>query len=572
MKNKLLIIGKILFIGLFCFVLLRAWNVKADNLTIEYSTNGYNNQNLWNSYISAKVNLKPLYVYVDGNIVYADFYMNQSMDLMIEASKIADCFDCAASIYNEKEIVLQRKDITLRFNIDEQNVYYVNNEPREISNAFEYVEGELYVPACIIAYNFGFEYFWDVQINTMDFADRWNGDILPERYSLADSGRSTIVKNQGASSTCWAVASLSALETSLRPREQLIFSAEHMALKNSFTRKIDDGGEYTMSMAYLLSWQGPVLEEQDPYGDRKSPDNLLPAKHVQEIQIIKNKNIEKIKEFIFKNGAVQSSFYTSLKSSVSRSKYYNRDTKAYYFNGDEEPNHDIIIIGWDDNYPKENFSIQPENNGAYICQNSWGENFGDNGIFYISYEDSKIGSQSVGYSRVEQVSNYNNIYQTDLCGWVGQIGYGNEKAYFANVFTAIGKENVQAVGMYALDENTSYEIYKVAHYEDVNSLRSSELIASGTFENPGFYTVDLNQKFQVDEGQRFAIIIKIYSPNAIHPVAVEYAVEDRCENVDLSDGEGFISAYGEDWTNVESEYNCNVCMKLYTDTIEYKYE
>lgn len=568
MKNKLLIIGKILFIGLFCFVLLRAWNVKADNLTIEYSTNGYNNQNLWNSYISAKVNLKPLYVYVDGNIVYADFYMNQSMDLMIEASKIADCFDCAASIYNEKEIVLQRKDITLRFNIDEQNVYYVNNEPREISNAFEYVEGELYVPACIIAYNFGFEYFWDVQINTMDFADRWNGDILPERYSLADSGRSTIVKNQGASSTCWAVASLSAMETSLRPREQLIFSAEHMALKNSFTRKIDDGGEYTMSMAYLLSWQGPVLEEQDPYGDRKSPDNLLPAKHVQEIQIIKNKNIEKIKEFIFKNGAVQSSFYTSLKSSVSRSKYYNRDTKAYYFNGDEEPNHDIIIIGWDDNYPKENFSIQPENNGAYICQNSWGENFGDNGIFYISYEDSKIGSQSVGYSRVEQVSNYNNIYQTDLCGWVGQIGYGNEKAYFANVFTAIGKENVQAVGMYALDENTSYEIYKVAHYEDVNSLRSSELIASGTFENPGFYTVDLNQKFQVDEGQRFAIIIKIYSPNAIHPVAVEYAVEDRCENVDLSDGEGFISAYGEDWTNVESEYNCNVCMKLYTDTIE----
>ena len=101
MKNKLLILVKTLLVGLFCFVLFKAWNVKAENLTIEYSTNGYNNQNLWNSYISAKVNLKPLYVYVDGNIVYADFYMNQSMDLMIETSKIADCFDCAASIYNE---------------------------------------------------------------------------------------------------------------------------------------------------------------------------------------------------------------------------------------------------------------------------------------------------------------------------------------------------------------------------------------------------------------------------------------------------------------------------------------
>jgi len=578
LNKNIFIAARIVLILIVVVTLFRVWSVKADKLTIEYNNNGYDNHEMWNLYISANVNVKPLYIYVNNQLVNGDFYMSKSMELMIPYQKISECFDCAANLYDGNQLIFQRNSTIVRFLLQEQGVYYINDERYENPKTFENVEGEIYVPSSILADNFGYEYYWNVQANVMEFIDKWNGDNLPEYYNLAETGRSTIVKNQGSHGTCWAVAALSALETTLQPEEALVFSAEHMALKNSFTKKVDDGGEYTMSMAYLLAWQGPVLEESDSYGDLFSPDGLPAVKHVQEAQIIKNKNIQKIKEIIFTNGAVQSSFYTSMKSSLSSSQYYNKETKAYFFNGDDEPNHDIIIIGWDDNFPKENFKIQPEKNGAFICQNSWGTNFGNNGIFYISYEDSKIGSQCVAYTKVEDTNNYDNIYQTDLCGWVGQIGYGKEYASFANVFTARGREIIKAVGFYTLDENTSYEVYKISDFVDVSSLDGIEsgyssnenvqLIAAGSFENPGFYTVDLHEKFQVESNQRFAIVIQLYARDAVHPVAVEYAVKNRCESVDLSDGEGYISYKGEEWRNVESEYNCNVCMKLYSNNFE----
>ena len=38
-------------------------------------------------------------------------------------------------------------------------------------------------------------------------------------------------------------------------------------MSNSFHANQYDGGEYTMGMAYLAAWQGPVYEKDDPYGD-----------------------------------------------------------------------------------------------------------------------------------------------------------------------------------------------------------------------------------------------------------------------------------------------------------------
>lgn len=36
-------------------------------------------------------------------------------------------------------------------------------------------------------------------------------------------------------------------------------------------------------------------------------------------------------------------------------------------------NHAVSIIGWDDNYSKDNFSTKPTNNGAWIIRNSYGK-------------------------------------------------------------------------------------------------------------------------------------------------------------------------------------------------------
>lgn len=389
--------------------------------------------------------------------------------------------------------------------------------------------------------------------------------VLPPKYDYRDMGRAPMVKNQGNFGTCWAFASLTALESALMPGERLDFSEDHMSLQNGFNLTQDDGGEYTMSMAYLLGWQGPVYEKDDPYGDGVSPHGLAPVKHVQEIQILRSKDYQKIKAAVYFRGGVQSSLYTSIKNYKSRSVYYNENTVSYCYMGDEKPNHDAVIVGWDDDYPKENFNMELPGDGAFLCASSWGTEFGDGGYFWVSYYDTNIGMHNILYTGVEPVGNYDSIYQTDLCGWVGQLGYGKESAYGVNVYQAGGDENLEAVGFYATDVNTEYEIYVVRHVPEENpGFEERVTAASGKFGNAGFYTVKLDEAVELEEGERFGVMMKITTPGSVHPVAIEYQADDTLELVDIGDGEGYISYRGTDWESMEEKYGCNLCLKAYT--------
>ena len=57
----------------------------------------------------------------------------------------------------------------------------------------------------------------------------------------------------------------------------------------------------------------------------------------------------------------------------------------------------------------------------------------------------------------------------------------------------------------------------------------------------------------LEAGERFAVIVEITTPGAIHPVAIEYSSSDKGLTVDLSDGEGYISYRGSSWERVEAE-------------------
>ena len=105
---------------------------------------------------------------------------------------------------------------------------------------------------------------------------------LPSRYDMRELGRVSPVRDQGLYGTCWAFASLAALETTLTPQENLVFSPDHMSLCNSFSLGQNEGGEYTMAIAYLASWQGPVYESDDPYGDGETDETLEARKHLEE--------------------------------------------------------------------------------------------------------------------------------------------------------------------------------------------------------------------------------------------------------------------------------------------------
>jgi len=396
---------------------------------------------------------------------------------------------------------------------------------------------------------------------------------LPAFYDGRKEGRVPSVKNQGSIGTCWAFASLQALEAALLPGENYDFSEDHMSLNNGFCIPQEEGGEYTMSMAYLLSWRGPVLESDDPYGDGISPDGLKAEKHVQEIRILPDKDYEKIKQAVLTYGGVQSSLYTSLVAEESRSDSYNEEAFAYCYAGPEPPNHDSVIIGWDDAYPKENFQGEVQGDGAFICMNSWGDGFGDQGYFYISYYDSNIGINNVVYSVVEDTDNYDHIYQSDLRGWVGQLGYGEDTVWFSNVYEAGTSQRLEAAGFYATGPSTSYEVYVVRHAgKESNILEGRDfdrkvLLSKGSLDYGGYYTVPLKGAWQEDlelsPGERFAVIVKITTPDAVHPAAIEYDAGDGRTFVNISDGEGYISADGMTWERAE-EKNCNLCLKAYT--------
>ena len=312
---------------------------------------------VWNPLIASSVNDNPLSVVIDNkeytNEDYS-FYMDDNLNIMLPVSILQTAFNCSAHIYEEDRLLVEKHTSEITFPLDSR-LADVNGKAQEVVSPFIKGDDDYYISLNDLSNYLGYSYTWNIQENLASAIDTSESASIPAKYDLRDRGRVTEVRDQGSYGTCWAFASLGALESSLLPEESSYYSADHMTLSNGFNLTQEEGGEYTMSMAYLVSWKGPVYEEDDPYGDGKTDETLDAVKHVQEIQIIDGKDYEKIKEAVFQYGGVQTSIYNGLRSSQAKSPYYNRETDAYCYIGTEKPNHDVVIIGWDDNYPKEIF-------------------------------------------------------------------------------------------------------------------------------------------------------------------------------------------------------------------------
>lgn len=565
LKNSKYFVLAVLALGIGLFV------EKYDFVYAENIQSGYEvkvRPDVWDETIADSINRKDITLIIDEKkieLLEDQVYMDKNLNLMIPISVVKSNFDSGVHFYNNNTLLIERNEISITLSIDELSMM-VNQEPKDLTAALTQVNQNIYVPVDALVKGLKCNYTWDIVSNTATINNLVTDTRkIPYLYDYRQAYRSPLVKDQGPYGTCWAFASLTALESSLLPEEAFNFSQDHMSIQNSFSSELNDGGEYTMSIAYLASWQGPVLEEEDPYGDGQSPEGLKAVKHVQEVQIIEGNDFEKIKEMVYKYGGVQSSLYTSLKDSGSRSIYYNAETYGYCYIGTAKPNHDVVIIGWDDNYSKANFNMDLEADGAFICRNSWGEEFGDQGTFYVSYYDTNIGIHNVVYTRIDSPDNYDNIYQSDLCGWVGQLGYGKDSAYFANVYQAKSNEKLKAVSFYATGKDTEYEIYLVRDFKDSSSLNQRGFLKSGKFNNAGYYTVDLSTDIELNFGEKFAIVVKIRTPNSQRPIAIEYAADASTMDVDLTDGQGYISLQGKRWESVEKTQNSNLCLKVFTD-------
>ena len=449
--------------------------------------------------------------------------MGDHMQPLASPDLAEELFGCRA-VYDGKESVdLCHNSTHYRFTAGSGS-YTIGENVSETKAPAELHDGVVYLPLTDLCDMFGAAYEWDEAACLLQMDPDHALGRLPSRFDLREESAAADVRDQGSEATCWAQAALTALESSLRPAEVRSFDVERMVRENRFQVDPSLGGEYSMAVAYFLSWEGPV----DLDGAKDT--------HVQEVRFF----------------------------NLSRSSYYNKKNNAYAYLGENGPNHDVVIIGWDDKYSARNFSGDVPGDGAFICQNSWGTSFGEQGVFYVSYYDTNIGDQGVSYAGIEKSGNYDHIYQSDLCGWVGQVGYNKEKIHAANIYTAQGDEEIVSAGFYALGDDTTYQLYVVRDYVNEASLANRVAVAEGRVAQPGYYTIDFDQAVAVEEGERFAVVLVLRTPGAVHPMAMEYAAGELTQNVDISDGESYISNNGLEWERVEEMAEGNLCLKAYS--------
>ena len=335
-------------------------------------------------------------------------------------------------------------------------------------------------------------------------------------------------------------------------------------LNHGFDWGPDDGGNEGIAIAYLARWSGPVTESADPY-DSPQKYNLAPAYHVQDVDHLPNSPAV-IKQALIKGGALDTSIYSD---AMDSDYYFNSDTAALYYDGSNQVDHDVAIVGWDDNYDRSNFNNQPPGDGAWIIKNSWGTEWGDDGYFYLSYYDSYAGNNVTAFHNAEATENYNRIYQYDPLGQTTVKGYiGSNSAWGANIFTASANDSLTAVSTYTLSPNASLQINV---YTNVNpgEPESGQLQSSKTVTIPfnGYHTIALDQAVALTAGQRFSIVVNYTTPGYSYPLPVEEALFNYSSEATATAGQSFISyESGGPWKDISQSEYVNVCIKGFTET------
>ncbi|OPY28919.1 MAG: Calx-beta domain protein [Methanocella sp. PtaU1.Bin125] len=380
-----------------------------------------------------------------------------------------------------------------------------------------------------------------------------------DSYDLRTLGRLTGVRDQGSSGSCWAFATYASLESYLMPAQVADFSENNLKNTHGFDVGPNSGGNEFMSAAYLTRWAGPVDEADDPYVETSLSSPVLPADmHVQEVLFIPDRanstDNGNLKQAIQAYGAVYTACYWG-------ASYYNAATHAYYYNS-TGANHAIALVGWNDSYSRSNFASAPPGDGAFIARNSWGEDWGEGGYFYISYYDRIVGTSNAVFT-AEATGNYDHVYQHDPLGWTGNAGYGSDVAWFAASYTAGSNESLSAVGFYTPQVNSDYQLNI---YRDDTLNRQQ----SGAFGLPGYHTVTLDTPVTLGAGQTFRVEVRLHTPGYNYPVCIESRISGYTSGATSNASESFVSGNGVAWSDIGADSqgnptNTDVCLKVYTE-------
>lgn len=395
--------------------------------------------------------------------------------------------------------------------------------------------------------------------------------------------------------SCWAYSALAAAESNLIKKGytdssidlsefQLIYFMNHENIDplGNYTKDTEDsgktmtelfnqGGSPKAAVSFLSKWTGPVLESQAPVIRTALPgggwvdeaDQMDAVVLGQELCANSSNwhfkgakycdydvdHIDNIKELITNYGGVSMCYYDDGKHYSYTCPGEGEDAN-YYFAYKAAANHAVEIVGWDDNYSKENFKHAgteklPEADGAWLVKNSWAEAripdpyvyneaYKSSGYFWLSYYDKTICE--IIALEYDSKDTYANMYAYDGSTGVGLAGNGGTT--YLNVYEAkaYGNESVEKIDgiMTYLAANMPYTltIYVNPVVENgklVSYSGKSEAI-SGCSDYEGFYTFDISDKnIYVPDGMTYGICIetaKAKADNGVAPVGISCGYQE----------------------------------------------
>lgn len=358
------------------------------------------------------------------------------------------------------------------------------------------------------------------------------------------------IRNQGIYGTCWAHAAIASMEIDLiknhnfpnsidlSERQLVYFAYNHVEdpLKgltgynfawnmnaSGYSSVYYMGGNYKLATNMLLDWIGIADEKEVPslaysstFMSASPLDSSLafenPKAHLKGYfhYGVPSAGDAVVKAMVKEYGAVQAAYYIE---SLKDNAYYNAQTASQYMYTTQVHNHSITIIGWDDDYAVSNFKTAPPAPGAWICRNSYGTSYGENGYFYLSYYDKNL-SEVVAYDAMP-ADEYDNVYQYDGLPLADGVVYREVGTVYKIRANENGAETIDSVTFEASSISGS-DIFTIDIY---TYLTNPDDPSSGTlvgsydvlFDKIGIGTVnlELDNPIYVEESSYIGIVARV---------------------------------------------------------------